>query len=64
MMQVLTTDRLSLRPYTNACFDAYATRMARDRPLHMGGPHDRGVAVTRDWNSIVYRHLPKKGAAA
>lgn len=44
MTDMIKTTRLTLRPYTNDCFDSYADLMGSDRAVHMGGPFDRGAA--------------------
>lgn len=38
MIPTLQTDRLTLRPYRRADFDAYAAFFASDRACYMGGP--------------------------
>lgn len=43
-MQTLTTQRLTLRPYQRADFDAYAALMAGPRAQFLGGPHDAATA--------------------
>ncbi len=40
MIPTLQTDRLTLRPYRRADFDAYAAFFASDSAVHMGGPID------------------------
>lgn len=44
MIPTLQTDRLTLRPYQRADFDAYAAFMASDQAVHMDGPLDRDKA--------------------
>lgn len=43
-MTPITTERLSLRPYVRADFDAYAAMMASARADMLGGPYDAGSA--------------------
>ncbi|MEL6574089.1 MAG: GNAT family N-acetyltransferase [Pseudomonadota bacterium] len=40
----LTTDRLTLRPYRRADFEAYAAMAASPRAIYMDGPMDRAAA--------------------
>lgn len=46
MIPVLQTERLTLRPYQRADFDAYCGLMTGARSKHMGGPHSAATAWT------------------
>lgn len=52
MIPTLHTERLTLRPYQRADFDAYAKFMASDRAVHMDGPLDRDKAWTWFTNDV------------
>lgn len=52
MIPTLHTERLTLRPYARADFDAYAAFMGSDRASGMGGPIDADKAWTWFTNDI------------
>ena len=52
MIPTLHTERLTLRPYQRADFDAYSAFFATERAVHMGGPIDTEKAWSWFTNDI------------